>query len=63
MKAGKNRIEKITLNVGLHPTGFARDAWNVLKLMRAYAAKKKFEIKGAIAFSSPKTRDSVTSCS
>jgi predicted phage gp36 major capsid-like protein len=28
-------------------------AWNVLKLMSVYAARKKFEINGAIAFNSP----------
>lgn len=42
-----------TLNVGRHPTGFAKLAWNVLKLTNMYAAKKKFEINGAIAFNSP----------
>lgn len=43
-----------TLNVGRHPTGFARDAWKVEKFIKVYAAKKKFEIKGAIKFNSPK---------
>lgn len=33
--------------------GFIREAWNVLKFIKAYAARKKFEINGAIAFSSP----------
>lgn len=44
---------KFTLNVGRHPTGLAKLAWNVLKLTNIYAAKKKFEISGAIAFNSP----------
>ena len=43
----------LTLKVGRQPRGFARLAWKVEKLIRAYAAKKKFEIKGAIRFSSP----------
>lgn len=41
------------MNVGRHPTGFAKLAWNVLKLTNMYAAKKKFDISGAIAFNSP----------
>jgi hypothetical protein len=45
----------LTLNFGLQPTGFAKDAWNVLKFISAYAARKKLEINGAIAFSSPAT--------
>jgi hypothetical protein len=48
-------VQYLTLNVGLQPTGFAREAWNVLKFMSAYAARKKLEIKGAIAFNSPAT--------
>lgn len=42
-----------TLNVGRQPTGFAKLAWNVLKFTNIYAAKKKFDISGAIAFNSP----------
>lgn len=42
-----------TLNVGLQPIGLTREAWNVLKLISAYAAKKKLEMRGAMAFSSP----------
>lgn len=46
-------FDSFTLNVGRHPTGFAKLAWNVEKLTNMYAAKKKFEINGAIAFNSP----------
>jgi hypothetical protein len=46
----------LTLNFGLQPMGFAREAWNVLKLISAYAARKKLEISGAMAFSSPATQ-------
>lgn len=46
-------IATLTRNVGRQPTGFAKLAWNVLKLTSMYAAKKKFDISGAIAFSSP----------
>lgn len=42
-----------TLKVGRQPTGFAKLAWNVLKFTNIYAARKKFDISGAIAFSSP----------
>lgn len=45
--------ERFTLNLGRHPIGFAKLAWNVLKLINIYAAKKKFEINGAIVFNSP----------
>jgi hypothetical protein len=48
-------MQYLTLNFGLQPMGFAREAWNVLKLMSAYAARKKLEISGAMAFSSPAT--------
>jgi hypothetical protein len=48
-------IQNLTLNFGLQPMDFAKEAWNVLKLMSAYAARKKLEINGAIAFSSPAT--------
>lgn len=41
------------MNVGRQPTGFAKLAWNVLKFTNMYAAKKKFDINGAIAFNSP----------
>lgn len=34
--------------------GLAKDAWKVLKFTKVYAARKKFEIKGAIAFKDPK---------
>lgn len=44
---------QFTLNVGRHPTGLAKLAWNVLKLTNMYAAKKKFEMSGAMAFNSP----------
>lgn len=40
------------------PGDFAREAWNTEKLIKAYEAKKKLEIIGAITFSSavkPKT--------
>lgn len=43
----------LTLKVGLQPTGLARDAWNVEKFMRVYAARKKLEMRGAIKFNSP----------
>lgn len=49
----ETRIISRTLNVGRQPRGLAKLAWNVLKLIRAYAAKKKLEIRGAIKFSSP----------
>jgi hypothetical protein len=49
-------VQYLTLNFGLQPIGFAKEAWNVLKLMSAYAARKKLEINGAIAFSSPATQ-------
>jgi hypothetical protein len=49
-------MQYLTLNFGLQPTGFAREAWNVLKLISAYAARKKLEINGAMAFSSPATQ-------
>jgi hypothetical protein len=39
------------LNAGLQPGLLEMDAWKTEKLMRAYAAKKKFESKGAIALS------------
>lgn len=29
----------LTLNVGLHPNGLMRAAWNVQKFMRAYEAR------------------------
>jgi hypothetical protein len=48
-------MQYLTLNCGLQPTGFTREAWNVLKLISAYAARKKLEISGAMAFSSPAT--------
>lgn len=48
-----------TLKVGLHPTGLAKDAWNVEKFIKVQAAKKKFDIKGAIALSSP---ENLTTC-
>lgn len=41
------------MKVGRQPTGFAKLAWNVLKFTSMYAAKKKFDINGAIAFNSP----------
>lgn len=34
------------------PGDFAREAWNTEKLIKAYEAKKKFEIIGAMTFSS-----------
>lgn len=34
------------------PGDFASDAWNTEKLINAYDARKKFEIIGAITFSS-----------
>lgn len=43
----------LTLNVGRQPTGLARLAWNVLKLINMYAARKKFEMSGAIELRSP----------
>ena len=49
-------MQYLTLNLGLQPIGFAREAWNVLKLISAYAARKKLEISGAMAFSSPATQ-------
>jgi hypothetical protein len=49
-------VQYLTLNFGLQPMGLARDAWKVLKLMSAYAARKKLDINGAIAFSSPATQ-------
>jgi hypothetical protein len=49
-------MQYLTLNLGLQPMGFAREAWNVLKLISAYAARKKLEISGAMAFSSPATQ-------
>jgi hypothetical protein len=49
-------MQNLTLNFGLQPMGFAREAWNVLKLISAYAARKKLEISGAMAFSSPATQ-------
>lgn len=36
--------------------GLTREAWKVLKLIRAYAAKKKLEMRGAMAFNSPVTK-------
>lgn len=42
--------DKRTLNVGRQPMGLTREAWKVLKLIRAYAAKKKLEMRGAMAF-------------
>lgn len=41
--------------MGLQPTGLANEAWKVLKLISAYAAKKKLEISGAIALRFPGT--------
>lgn len=49
-------MQYLTLNFGLQPMGFAREARNVLKLISAYAARKKLEISGAMAFSSPATQ-------
>jgi len=40
-----------TLKAGLQPGLLEMDAWNTEKLIRAYAARKKFESRGAIAFS------------
>ena len=40
-----------TLKAGLQPGLLEIDAWNTEKLIRAYAARKKFESRGAIAFS------------
>lgn len=34
------------------PGDFAREAWNTEKLIKAYEAKKKLEIIGAMTFSS-----------
>jgi hypothetical protein len=42
----------LTLNEGLHPTGFMREAWNAQKLSSAYATNTKLEIRGAIVFRS-----------
>ena len=42
----------LTLNVGRHPTGRTSEAWNVEKLISPYAARKKFDMSGAMALSS-----------
>lgn len=38
------------------PGELAREAWNTEKLMRAYEARKKLEMMGAMMFSSAKRR-------
>lgn len=45
---------KMWLSSQILPGELARDAWNTEKFMRAYEAKKKFEMMGAIMFSSAK---------
>jgi hypothetical protein len=35
----------------------ARDAWNTEKFIKAYEARKKFEMMGAMTFSSAKGRN------
>lgn len=42
------------------PGELAREAWNTEKLMRAYEAKKKFEMIGAMMFSSATHRTEIT---
>lgn len=39
------------MKAGRHPGHLETEAWNTEKLMRAYAARKKLESRGAMAFS------------
>ena len=43
--------QRITLKVGLQPTGFTRQMWNVQKFISAKVAGKKSEINKAIVSS------------
>ena len=43
--------QRITLKVGLQPTGFTRQMWNVQKFISAKVARKKSEINKAIVSS------------
>lgn len=45
--------------MGLLPGEFASDAWNTEKLIRAYDAKKKLEMMGAMMFNSAAERETI----
>lgn len=52
MKWKAQHKKKIKIKLSAIPGDLASEAWNTEKFIKAYDAKKKFEMIGAITFSS-----------